>query len=151
VRRFDAATAQFRRALEIRPDHPWPYSGVGLALLEQGRKLEAITEFEKGRHLDKRDPNVTSWLAYAYAKVGNTSAAQQLVQELESAGDASVSAYQIAIVHHALGRSDSALAWLEKAFAARDDMLVYLKVDPLFRTFRSDPRVQDLIRRIAIP
>ena len=151
VHRFDDATAQFRRALEIQPKHPWPYSGIGLVLLEQGRKSEAITELERARQLGERDPNVTSRLAYAYAKVGNTTAAERLVHELESAGDRNAPGYQVACVYHALGRREAALAWLEKAYAARDDTLVYLKVDPLFQTFRSDPGVQDLIRRIGIP
>ncbi|MCA1586566.1 MAG: tetratricopeptide repeat protein, partial [Acidobacteria bacterium] len=151
VHRFDAATAQFRRALEIRPEHPWPYSGIGVVLLEQGRRSEAITELERARQLGERDPNVISKLAYAYARIGNRSAAARVARELESAGDGNAPGYHIALVHHALGRTEAARAWLEKAYAARDDTLVYLKVDPLFQTFRSDPGVQDLIRRIGIP
>jgi TolB-like protein/DNA-binding winged helix-turn-helix (wHTH) protein/Flp pilus assembly protein TadD len=151
VHRFDAATAQFRRALQIRPDHPWPYSGIGLALLEQGRTHEAITELERARQLGERDPNVTSRLAYAFARIGNTTAAERLLRELENAGNGDPPGYHIALVYHALGRQKAALAWLEKAYAARDDTLVYLKVDPLLQTFRSDPGVQDLIRRIGIP
>lgn len=124
---------------------------MGLILLEQGRKREAITELERARQLGKRDPNVTGRLAYAYTQIGNPTAAERLVRELENAGDGNAPGYHVALVYHALGRREVALAWLEKAYAARDDTLVYLKVDPLFQTFRSDPGVQDLIRRFGIP
>jgi tetratricopeptide (TPR) repeat protein len=149
--RRDAAMMEFTRAREIEPDHPWPHLGIGLALLEQGRSSEAFTELERAERLSKRDPNVISALAWAYVKVGNSTAAEGLLPELERAGNGHASAYHLASVHHALGDRKAALAWLEKAYAARDDMLVYLKVDPMFETFRSDPAVQDLIRRIGIP
>ena len=50
-----------------------------------------------------------------------------------------------------LGERDRAFALLEKAYAERDADLVSLKVDPVWDNLRSDPRFQDLVRRVGLP
>ena len=47
-----------------------------------------------------------------------------------------------------LGEKDSAVQALEKAFAEREPM-AWLNVDPEWE--RSDPRFQDLVRRVGLP
>jgi hypothetical protein len=61
-----------------------------------------------------------------------------------------VSPYVIAELNASLGVEDQAFQWLEKAYAQRDNNLIFLKVDPRLRTIRSDPRFQDLLRRIGL-
>jgi hypothetical protein len=39
---------------------------------------------------------------------------------------------------------------LEKAYHAHDPYVVYLKIDPPFDKFRSDPRIIDMMRRIGL-
>lgn len=46
---------------------------------------------------------------------------------------------------------DSTFAWLEEAYKQHDLNLVFLKVWPEFDSLHSDPRFQDLVRRIGIP
>jgi hypothetical protein len=51
-----------------------------------------------------------------------------------------------------LGDKDRALAWLERAYEERDGIMIGLKTDPDYLpAFRSDPRFQDLIRRVGLP
>jgi len=40
---------------------------------------------------------------------------------------------------------------LEKAYEDRSLSLAYLKVSPIWDPLRSDPRFQDLLRRIGLP
>jgi eukaryotic-like serine/threonine-protein kinase len=49
-----------------------------------------------------------------------------------------------------LGDNDQAFAWLKKAFLERSWYLVLLRVDPRLDNLRSDPRFQDLVRRVGL-
>jgi hypothetical protein len=55
-----------------------------------------------------------------------------------------------AVIYAALGDKDKAIEWLEKAYAEREYYLTYAKVDPAFDPVRSDPRFQDLLRRMNL-
>jgi hypothetical protein len=57
----------------------------------------------------------------------------------------------IAIVYTALGERDHALLWLEKDFQIKDAALVWINVDPGHDNLRTDPRFQDLVRRMNFP
>ena len=57
---------------------------------------------------------------------------------------------EIAETFGALGRKDEAFKWLNKAYEERTAALVYLKVHPVFDPLRSDPRFQDLLRRMNL-
>jgi hypothetical protein len=50
-----------------------------------------------------------------------------------------------------LGRMDEAFEWLERAYDERDGSLAFIKTDPAYDGLRSDPRFQDLLRRINFP
>ncbi len=50
-----------------------------------------------------------------------------------------------------LGNKEKALEWLEKGYQERNRRLIDLKVDPHYDLLRSDPRFQDLVRRVGIP
>ena len=48
-----------------------------------------------------------------------------------------------------VGDHDQALAWLERAFAARGAFIRSLQSNPRWDPLRSNPRYQDLLRRVA--
>ena len=57
----------------------------------------------------------------------------------------------IARVYARLGERDRAFDWLEKAYAEHSPSLSDLKVDPMLEGLRSDPRYDDLLRRVGLP
>jgi hypothetical protein len=62
-----------------------------------------------------------------------------------------VSSYYFALIHAGLGEKDQAFAWLEKTYEERSGAAPYLKVNPIWDPLRSDPRFQELLRRIGLP
>jgi TolB-like protein/Tfp pilus assembly protein PilF len=61
------------------------------------------------------------------------------------------SPFWIAISYAGLGETEEALAWLERGYRERDPMMFWIKVHPTFDPLRSDPRFDDLLRRIGFP
>lgn len=58
---------------------------------------------------------------------------------------------RIAVVHIALGDTDRAFEWLQKAVEAGDWQMAMLKVEPAFDSLRSDPRFAALLERVGLP
>jgi len=57
----------------------------------------------------------------------------------------------IAWLYAAYGINEKAFHWLERAYEERDPRLVHLAVDPVYDILSSDPRFQDLLRRMNFP
>jgi len=55
----------------------------------------------------------------------------------------------IAVVYAGLGDKDKAFEWLEKAYR-QHYFHILIKIDPKFKTLRSDPRFADLLRRMGV-
>ena len=62
-----------------------------------------------------------------------------------------VGAFAFAVVYGGLGDKDQAFQWLDKAFEERNIELAYAKMEPHYDLLRSDPRFQDLLRRMNFP
>ena len=81
-------------------------------------------------------------------RLGNRSAAQQAFDRLVSeAGDAAL--YQQAEVMAQWGRTDEALAKLERARAVGDSGLSLIATDPLLDPIAKDSRFTSLIKRLG--
>ena len=62
-----------------------------------------------------------------------------------------VSPAELAILYAGLGDKEGAFQSLERAYAAHDLQMQYLKVEPHYDSLRSDPRFTDLMRRVGLP
>ena len=125
--------------------------GAGLRLHEEVDQLpKPLSHWEKAVALDK-SPSFVVWLASAYAMSGNTVQARKLLQELmDLQKQRYFSPAAIAQLHMSLGEKDRAFEWLEKAYQERSNFMANLGVNPIVDPLRSDPRFQDLLRRIGL-
>ena len=89
-------------------------------------------------------------LAHAYAIAGNQKKAQQLLGQLEQM-DRYVSPVLIARIHAGLDQKDQALECLEEANRIGATDLIWLKVRPEFKSIRSDPRFDELCKKMGFP
>jgi TolB-like protein/Tfp pilus assembly protein PilF len=146
-RQYDQALSLILRvrALDIKPPD-WSFL-LGDVYAEKGRYADAIAEFIKSGN----GPDSLGHLGNAYARAGQPAAAQktiaQLQQDVEKNG---VGRYEIALVYAGLGKKQEAFKWLEEAYDAHDVGLLYLKIDPCLDPLRSDPRFDDLVRRVGL-
>ena len=60
------------------------------------------------------------------------------------------SAYKIAVNYARLDDRDRAFEQLEKSFAARETDLLWIRTESAFDELSSDPRFQDLLRRVGL-
>ena len=115
-------------------------------------KVIEIIEADQQARQDGATGNVAAvYQAIAYARTGQADKARGIIDRLkQEAARSTETAFRLASINAELGRKDEAIALLEQCYAARDDRLVWLKVEPFFDSLRSDPRFQDLLRRMHL-
>jgi len=152
ARQYDQAIDQLRKTLEMEPNYFLPNWYIGLAYEQKSMWEQAIGHFQKALTLNPQvGSSMIELLAHAYAASGETGEARKmLVQLQEQRKKTYVPAYGIAMIHTALGDPERAFQWLEAAYRERDSWLVYLKIDPRIDALRSDPRFQELLRRVGL-
>ena len=152
VRRYDQAIEQFKQAIELDPNSVFAHNNLSWPYLEKGRYEEGIAAVQKALTLAGDNPYVRAEVARGYAVAGKRGKAQEILDELKALSKQRyVSPYNIALIHLGLGQKEQAFEWLEKAYNDRASWMVWLKVDPRFDPLRSDPRFQDLLRRMNFP
>jgi len=152
ARRYDEAVTELRKCVDLDPNY-WPgYYYLARSYQQQGRFDEAIAALQKARGIEDQIAVPLGELAHAYAGSGRKAEARQALAELlERSKRGHVSKYIIATVYAALGDKNEALNRLEQAYAERSWYLAFLKVDPELDSLRSEPRFQDLVRRMNFP
>jgi len=89
---------------------------------------------------------VTAVVEHARGNFTESDAA--LATLIEKCGE--FSAYQVAGVYAYRNEPDSAFQWLEKTYAQRDPGVTYVKMDPLMRGLRTDPRWHPFIEKLGL-
>jgi hypothetical protein len=84
------------------------------------------------------------------AHLGKTDEAEKIIEEITEGGKSSVgSSFQIAKTYAALKSKEETLKWLEYAYEVHRPGVRTISEDEDFAWLRSDPRFQDLVRRIG--
>jgi len=152
ARRYDEAIEQCRKALEMDPNLGFAHWLLGFAYLWKGMPEPAILSFQKSIPLSGDSPDEPAALGLAYALSGKSGEARKIMEELTQQSKRKyLSSIIIATLHGALGEKDQAFALLDKAYDERDNLLILLKVEPMFDPLRSDPRFAVLLRRVGFP
>lgn len=151
ARDYDHAIQSASKAVELDPDFLLAHRVLGLAYQYKGQHGQAAAEFERGLQLSKGDPVAKAFLARSYAAAGNTQQARQILNELLGLAKAQyVPPAEIADTFAALGQRDQAFEWMNQACDERASALVYLKVAQVYDPLRSDPRFQELLKRVHL-
>ncbi|MFI5109007.1 MAG: protein kinase [Terriglobales bacterium] len=151
ARQFDGAIEQCKKMLDMEPGFALAHWQLGQAYAEKGMYREALAELEKDKALTHGHPRSLAYMGNILARSGERSRALQVLEELKGVSKQKY-AYSLSFarIYAGLGDKDQAFAWLEKGYEERSTPLYFLKVDPIWDPLRSDPRFNDLLRRIGL-
>jgi len=137
-----------RRVMELDPSFFFPVMQEGTMALLAGDYPDAIANFKRA-HTMGAPPFNSGFLAYAQAKSGDRAGAMATLGALTAISPGGeVAAFNLALVYLGLGEHARALDYLEQAYAANSQQLVWLKVDPTYDPLRKDPRFKALMKRL---
>ena len=141
----EVAESALNEALLLNPSGGLTNCWCALLRLAQGRKDEA---FEAATRETNEVFRLVVTAVVEHARGNFTESDAALATLIEKCGE--FSAYQVAGVYAYRNEPDSAFQWLEKTYAQRDPGVTYVKMDPLMRGLRTDPRWHPFIEKLGL-
>ena len=144
-RDYANALAQSEHVVRMESAFHWGYFFAGWSLERLGRIDDAVTALQNAARVSSNNPVMVAGLGHALAVASDRAAALKVATDLEQkrAGKG-LFAYEIGVIHAALGDRDRAFEWLSRAVKERSGWIAYLRVDPRLDALHGDPRYDAL-------
>ncbi|MFO7733556.1 MAG: protein kinase, partial [Candidatus Aminicenantes bacterium] len=153
VGRPDEGLQEFARALEIDPNNGLAYFHAGLAYCRKGLWDEAIDTLEKGQKLLAPSGWAEGVLVLTYLRKGDREKAARILEEMIENKKIIKHTSSVCIAWSAgiLGKLDLAFEYLERAFAERDTLMIFIHVytEWISPELSADPRFKDTLARLG--
>jgi TolB-like protein/Tfp pilus assembly protein PilF len=145
ARDFGEALAQSERVVRMEPGFHWGHFFAGWALERIGRGAEAVVALKKAVECSSNSPVMLAGLGHGLAIQGERRDALRIVRDLQRIrADRGLFAYELGVIHAALGDLDEAFKWLARAVHERSGWIAYLRVDPRLDELHADRRFTEL-------
>jgi len=154
ARQIQSCSTETQNLERMDETYPGAQHLLGSIAFVTGSYEEAIRRYQRAVALsgEKLPVWTSAHLGCAYTRSGNRAEALRIADQLGSASNRTyVTPYALAYLQGCLGNTDQAFRWLDKAYEERNPMLAFLKVDPILDPLRSDPRFQELVRKMNFP
>jgi tetratricopeptide (TPR) repeat protein len=152
ARQFPQAVQQARKALEMEKDFPYAQILLRESYWLQGQYEEALRSDWPGPYWPG---NANRRAKEIYERAGVQAVLRWIVelgeQRIAKGPLAARALNHLAAFYAELGDKERAFALLERAYQERDPWLPMDLAAPRLDPLRSDPRFQDLLRRIGLP
>ncbi len=148
AREYDRAITQYQEALKLNPNLYVTYDAMYWAYRRTGdfatasKAMVGVIPFWR---TEEEMAPVINRLAPAYAKGGREGFLRQSIELHKRERDAAIF---LARDYADLGEKDLAYQELELAFKSRDEIVLWVLIDPEFDSLRSEPRFINLVRQI---
>ena len=151
-RKYDEAIEHHRKALAMDPSFVEARFNLGLVYEQKEMFGEAISEFRRAIRISGGASLWWAALGHALALAGRKNQARRIRRKIEELGrrQGTVSPFDLAWICLGLGNSDETFDWMERALKERSSPLLYQNIEPALDPLRSDPRFQDLLKRIGL-
>ena len=150
-RDYDRSIQQAKSALEVDANDIEAHIVIAMNLEQKKEYPQAIAELEKAHELAGYNPLILGPLGSCYGGAGDKEKVLSVLDGLnEAAKQAYVAPISWVMLYLGVGDIEKAFEWLDKAAEARDILLCYLKVGPIYDPIRDDPRYVDLLHRIGL-
>jgi TolB-like protein/Tfp pilus assembly protein PilF len=150
VRRYDEAIAQARATLRQQPGAVVALATLWWAYRVKGMEKEALAG-ARDYYAFYGSPDFNAALDRGYAEAGYAGAMRRAAAALAAHSlKVNVNPVDVADLYIEAGDKDRAFEWLQKGFVGRDPTMPYI-IWPQYDRLRSDPRFQDLLRRMGLP
>jgi len=148
-KRYDEALQQAFYTIDLDPRYPFAHSCAGTAYLGLRRPDDAVEAFRKALECAPGSQLLMAGLAHALAINGQMEDARKLLMELIN-HDASQPkpTYHIGVALAALGETERAMDWLEKAFNERSTWLLFMNSDTHLDPLRKHPKMSILLAEL---
>ncbi len=151
ARRYDEAIAEEELALEMNPKLRMSYNVLANSYRLKGDDDKAFEALLRSRNLGENKPEETELYKDIYARSGWRGIYERDLEEEKQAEKKGNPDYaDLAGTSIRLGQNEEAIAYLEKAVDQNRFTLITLKVNPRYDPLRSDPRFDDLLRRVGL-
>jgi len=149
--RIDEGLDRLQKTFELDPNFWFAHLFASSAYSEKEMFDKAVAEARKARDFSGGGNSVSmAFLGYALAKSGKQAEARAVLKELSKlSATRYVPPYHIALVYNGLGEREQALLFLERGYNEHDPKMAFLKVEPKWNSLRSDPRFQNLMKRVG--
>jgi TolB-like protein/DNA-binding winged helix-turn-helix (wHTH) protein/Flp pilus assembly protein TadD len=147
-RDYDEAIKECKAVLEREPNFAVAHNVLGRTYDAKGMHNEAIAELERLVQLSDVSGN-WAYLGHAYATAGRPEDAKRMLNKMFERNKQGffVGPSGPALVYAGLGDKEDVILYLERASQQNDGNMIWLRVEPAYDDFRSDPRLQDILRR----
>jgi tetratricopeptide (TPR) repeat protein len=146
----ERAIEELRKGIELEPNRSILHTMLADGYHDLGMYREALTEYQKIYEL-AGSVSDRAQIAHMLVHLREPEQARKIVGEIEDQARNTEDSYVIAVVYAALERREEAIKWLELAYEARADSLIWIHLDRDFDWLQSDPRFQDLVKRVGLP
>jgi TolB-like protein/Tfp pilus assembly protein PilF len=148
ARQYERAAEAYQSALALDPGRLAILSDLAFVYALMGRHAEAVRTAQQARDLAPEEQWPLTALGYAYARAGRRSEAEAALRTLEALPEPG--SYFRAIAYAGLGERGRVFSLLEQSVAEKDDLVAGLGADPVFDPYRSDPRMDQLLKRLGL-
>lgn len=146
---YDSMIKKCKDTLEMDSTFAVAYYWLGLSLVQKGNFAEAISILEKGIGVSPGMPMLKAALGVAFAKAGRTAEAKSILAQMEKPEKGeTVPEYLKAMVKASLNDSKSAIQSLFRGKQQHGSQMVFVKVDPLFKSLQKEPELVSLLNEM---